>query len=242
MNNKIKIGVVEDEPMMAELIRFTLGNFGYLTTEPACDFEKAVKMIETDKPDIILIDIYLDGKKDGIDLAEVINSKYKIPFILLTSHTSKEILERAKKVNPPAYLVKPFNNDELYCAIEICLNNFIKPLNPPEKTSNYILNDTFFIKNGYYFNKVKIDEIYYIESDHVYINVYTKSKKLTIRASLNTFIQSLNKDVFFRIHRSYAVNVNHIESINTDNVVVNGVKVPATKQYRNEILKKLHVI
>jgi two-component system response regulator LytT len=241
MNEKIKIGVVEDEEMMAKLICKTLENLGYTTTKPAESFERAIDMIEKEKPDIILLDIFLNGKKDGIELAEIINKKYKIPFIFLTSNTQKETLERAKTVNPPAYLVKPFNNEELYCAIEICFNNYSKSKLPAQQKSNYLINDSFFIKDGYHFIKVKYNDIYYVESDHVYIHIHTSAKKLTIRSSLGNFIENVNNDIFYRLHRSYLINMNHIDAINTDNVIVKGVKIPTTKHYHDELLSKLKI-
>jgi two-component system response regulator LytT len=242
MQDKIKIGVVEDERMMAEFIVTTLENLDYNPTKPASTFEAAIKMIEEEKPDIILLDIFLDSEKDGIDVAEVINKEYKLPFIFLTANATKETLERAKKVSPPAFLVKPFTNNDLYCAIEICLNNFVKPPASSPENSNFLMNDSIFIKDGYYFYKIKYNDIYYIESDHVYINIYTALKKLTIRASLGNFMENLNKDIFSRVHRSFIVNLNHIESITTDYVVVKGIKVPTSKKYKEEILMKFQII
>ena len=242
MESKIKIGVVEDERMMSEFIINTLKNLDYSPTKAAASYEQAIKMIEDEKPDIVLLDIFLDSEKDGIDVAETINKEFKLPFIFLTANATKETLERAKKVSPPAFLVKPFTNNDLYCAIEICLNNFIKPPASSPESNNFLMNDSIFIKDGYYFYKIKYNDIFYIESDHVYINIYTASKKLTIRASLGNFMENLNQDIFSRVHRSYIVNLNHIESITTDYVVVKGQKIPTSKKYKDEILLKFQII
>lgn len=242
MKSKIKIGVVEDEPMTAEMIEKTLVKLGYETSTAVTNYTEAIKMIETQSPDIVLIDIYLDGEKDGIELAEKINRDYKIPFIFLTADSQKVTLQRAKSVSPPAYLIKPFSNEELYCAIEICLNNFTKRHQSENRVGNPYLNDVIFVKDGNYFNKLKINDIYYIESDHVYINIYTKTKKMTIRNSLNNFYEGLDKSVFFRTHRSYVVNINHIDSISFDHVTVNGLNVPSSRKYHNDILHKFNVV
>lgn len=243
MNNKVKIGVIEDEAIIAELICITLSKLGYDVAGPANSYKTAIKMLETEEPDLVLVDIQLLGGKSGIEVAETINNQFKIPFIFLTAYTDKDTLEKAKKVNPPAYLVKPFNNEELFCAIEICLSNYNTARNERASTGgNYLVNDTVFIKDGYHFYKIKYDDIYYIESDHVYVNVFTASKKLTIRSSLGNFIASLNNENFLRLHRSYAVNTQYIETINIDNVVVKGVKIPTTKTYREELLTKLKIL
>lgn len=242
MKSTIKIGVVEDEPMTAEMIGKTLIKLGYATSPAATNYVDAIRMIESEAPDIVLIDIFLEGEKDGIELAEKINRDYKVPFIFLTADSQKVTLQRAKSVSPPAYLIKPFSNEELYCAIEICLNNFSKKLKLENRTGNPYLKDVIFVKDGNYFNKVKVDDIYYIESDHVYINIYTKSKKMTVRNSLNTFFEGLDKSIFFRTHRSYVVNINHIDSISMDHVTVNGMNVPSSRKYHNDILLKFNVV
>jgi two-component system response regulator LytT len=242
MKSKIKIGVVEDEQLTSEMIENTLTRLGYETCKTASSYEQAIQMIENELPDIVLIDIYLDGSKDGIELAEKINRDYKIPFIFLTADSQKDTLQRAKSVSPPAYLVKPFSHNELYCAIEICINNYSKKQSVESKVGNPLLQDVIFVKDGNYFNKLKINDIYHIESDHVYINIYTATKKMTVRNSLNNFYEGLDKSIFFRTHRSYVVNVNHIDSISFDHVTVNGVNVPSSRKYHNDILLKFHVV
>jgi len=240
--NKIKIGIVEDEDVLANSMSLILNKLGYDTSKPAESYSDAIKMIENERPDLVLLDIQLFGDKDGIDVAETINKDFKIPFIFLTANVDKFTLERAKKVFPPAYLIKPFKKEDLYSAIEICLYNFYKETAPMDEVNSYSNKDSFFIKDGYYFHKVLIQDIYYMESDHVYINIYTTSKKITVRASLNNYIENFNKDIFFRVHRSYAVNVNKIDSINSDHVMVNGSKIPITKTNRDALMQRLRVV
>lgn len=239
--DKVKIGIVEDDEILSRNIHIILNELGYETTVPATNYEEAMTMIESQKPDLVMLDIQLDGEKDGIDVAEAINKRFKIPFIFLTSSADKNTIERAKKVFPPAYLIKPFNKPDLYSSIEICLYNFSKATKPMEVTDSYVNKDYIFIKDGYYFHKVKTSDIFYLESDHVYVNVYTASKKISVRASLNDYVENFSKDVFFRPHRSYAVNLNHMETINSEYIVINGQKIPITKQKRDELLSKLNI-
>ena len=239
--SKIKIGIVEDEDVLAESMCLILNKLGYETSKPAESYSDALKMIETEKPDLVLLDIRLFGDKDGIEVAETINKDFKIPFIFLTANADKFTIERAKKVFPPAYLIKPFKKEDLYSAIEICLYNFSKETVPMDEVHSYRNDNSIFIKDGYYFHKVNVNDIYYMESDHVYINIFTSFKKITVRASLNNYIENFSKDVFFRVHRSYAVNLNHIDSINSDHLLIQGVKIPITKAHRDELMMKLNV-
>jgi two-component system response regulator LytT len=139
--DKVKIGIVEDDEILSRNIHIILNELGYETTVPATNYEEALIMIETEKPDLVILDIQLDGEKDGIDVAEAININFKIPFIFLTSSSDKNTIERAKKVFPPTYLVKPFNRSDLYSSIEICLDNFSKATKPMDIMDSYVNKD-----------------------------------------------------------------------------------------------------
>jgi DNA-binding LytR/AlgR family response regulator len=239
----IKVGIVEDEAIIAFGLATALEQFGYSTTEPATSYTEALQMVEKERPDILLLDIQLSGKKDGIDLAWKIREDYNIPFIFLTGNSDAVTVERAKKLCPPAYLVKPFNKDELYTSIEICLHNFSISQGKPEPSEkgNYIISESIFIKQGHLFQKVKISDILYLESDNVYIYVHTQSGKLLVRSTIQNYLELLESKQFFRVHRSFAVNIHQIESINSESIFINGVEIPIGKAYREELLGVLRL-
>ena len=156
--NSIKIGIVEDEFIIAEMLIHTLNKLGYATTEPASTFDEAISMIEEEKPDLILLDIQIEGAKDGIDVGHYINKQTQIPFIYLTANADPATVQRAKSTSPPAYLTKPFTPHDLYTAIEICMDNFEKENASRGVTPKRdILEDAIFIKEGNYFHKIKIE-------------------------------------------------------------------------------------
>ncbi len=239
----IKVGIVEDEMVVSESIAETLRQLGYTPTEAAASYTEAMKMVERDCPDILLIDIQLSGKKDGIDVAQVISDEYNLPFIFLTANADPITVDRAKTLRPPAYLVKPFNKEDLYTSIEICLSNFAAAHGKgtlPEK-DNYIIRESLFIKQGHSFQKVKIEDIMYLESDNVYIYVHTPQSKFLVRNSIRNYVDLLGPKHFYRIHRSYAVNINHIETINSDSLFVYGRELPIGKAYRDDLLRILRL-
>src|SRR5664279_6566958 len=120
----LKIGIVEDELVIARTIVSTLDELGYSHGGPAINYTEAMEMLVNDKPDLLLLDIQLSGRKDGIDVAQKINELYQLPFIFLTANSDAETIDRAKKVKPHAYIVKPFTKEELFAAIEIAFSNF----------------------------------------------------------------------------------------------------------------------
>ncbi len=120
---KIKVGIVEDEMIIAETISLALKKLGYLPTQPAFSYETAISMLESEKLDIVLLDINLNDELDGVDLAHYINSNYSLPIIFLTANSDRNTIERSKQTCPNAFLVKPFSNEDLFSAIEIALFN-----------------------------------------------------------------------------------------------------------------------
>lgn len=240
----IKVGIVEDEMIIAEGIASTLEQLGYIPTEPAVSYTEALEMIARDAPDVLLIDIQLSGKKDGIELAWKVKQDYNIPFIFLTANADAMTVERAKKLCPPAYLVKPFNKDDLYTSLEICLYNFTAAEGKqPAATEreNYVVKEYMFIKQGQAFVKVKIDEITFLESDNVYIHVHTLQGKFLVRSTIQQYLDLIGSRQFFRVHRSFAINAAHIHSITSDGVVIQGATIPLGKSYRDELLANLRL-
>jgi len=122
--SKIHVLVVEDDPFIAEDIREALTNVGYYVAGVAHNKVDAKDMLENISPDFALLDINLGDNLDGILIGEAINSKYQIPFLYLTSYSNREILNKVKHTLPMGYIVKPFDESDLFSAIEIAISNF----------------------------------------------------------------------------------------------------------------------
>ena len=117
----LKIGIVEDEIVIAESLAATLSHLGYHVLEPVNNYIEAVSMLTKHKPDLLIIDIMLNDDRDGIDLAERINKEFHIPFIFLTANADTATVGRAKKTQPSSYLMKPFTKTSLYSSIEVAM-------------------------------------------------------------------------------------------------------------------------
>ncbi len=118
---KAAILLVEDEQIVALDIQQRLTRLGYTVTGIAISGEEAVRMATDTRPHIILMDIHLRGDTDGIEAAEEIRSSMSVPIIYLTAYTDDQTLERAKITDPFGYLIKPFEERELYITIEMAL-------------------------------------------------------------------------------------------------------------------------
>lgn len=118
---KARIFVVEDESIISNDIQQSLKSMGYEVAGSASSGEVALKEIEAVRPDIVLMDIMLAGKMDGIEAAEHIFSNFYIPVIYITAYADEKIIERAKLTEPFGYIIKPFEDRELHFAIQMGL-------------------------------------------------------------------------------------------------------------------------
>ncbi len=119
-----KIMIVEDEGIIAMDIRNQLKDFGYEVVAIAFTGEEAIAMATLHSPQMIVMDILLKGRMDGISAAKVIVDSLHIPVVFLTSHSDKITLQRAKAIGAYGYLLKPFRSDDLHVAIEVALSKY----------------------------------------------------------------------------------------------------------------------
>ena len=119
---KTKILIVEDECLIAGDIQEILEDYGYTVTGIATTGEEALVYVSKTNPDLILMDIKLDGEMDGTEAADIINRIYNIPIIFITAYADREILEKAKAAEPFGYIVKPFDEKKLHPAIQMALH------------------------------------------------------------------------------------------------------------------------
>jgi two-component system cell cycle sensor histidine kinase/response regulator CckA len=124
MDKKTKILIVEDERIVAEDIKKSLSKFGYLVTALVSSGTKALREVQSNRPDLVLMDIVLQGKLNGIDTARMLHFQYDIPVIYLTAYADEDTLSKAKFSEPSGYILKPFENKELHSAIEMALYKY----------------------------------------------------------------------------------------------------------------------
>lgn len=218
MNSQIKVLIVEDEIMIADYIFNILSKEGYVNVKMVHKIKDAQTIIENYKPEIVLLDINLNGANSGIELANVLQNKAKIIF--LTGQNDENLMAKALSTKPESYLTKPIKKEDLVAAVKLTnLKNQPKQL---------------IIKEGYYFVHINYDEILYVKSDNNYIDIYTFKKKYSLRISLEKFMEShLNQD-FVRVHRSYVVNKIKIQKKTLRSIFIGAVEIPWSKNYQSD--------
>lgn len=114
--------IAEDENLVADSLRTFLEKNGYDVIAVVPSGEEAIRYASEQKPDLVLMDITLSGRIDGVDSAKVIYAAFNIPVIFLTAHSEDDLLERIKEANPYGYILKPFVSAELKSAILLAMH------------------------------------------------------------------------------------------------------------------------
>ena len=221
MMNKLydtKILIVEDEIIIADYIEELLleENFKHITI--ANNKETALIKMASFLPDIILMDINLKGKNEGISLAKSKNNNATVVFI--TGQHDLVLMNEALKSNPAAYLTKPIKRLDLLATINLAIY----------KKQSQI----FQFKDGYDIVNLNFSDIRYFVAEGNYVNIYTLTKRFTIRQSLMAVMDKLPTDRFKQTHRSYIVNKNKIERVTSNAVVINGLDIPLSRTYAKQ--------
>jgi DNA-binding LytR/AlgR family response regulator len=222
--------VVEDEFLIAETISDFLKKEGCEHIHMVESVEDAVSHIESNPVDFVLTDIALGKEKTGIDLGNLLNTKYKIPFIYITSHADKAMIDKAKHTRPNAYIVKPFKKEDLLVAIELGLYN---ASNTPASSSE---SEELIVKEGRAIVKLYHSNILWIESDGNYTTIHLKNdKRRVIRQSLAELQEQLPASGFIRTHKSYLVNKTHIAELNSNSLMIGETELPIGRSYQQNV-------
>jgi DNA-binding LytR/AlgR family response regulator len=247
-----KILIVEDEIIIAADISMILGGLGYEVTGITPRGEDALKSIEATRPDLILMDISLKGKLDGIETARRIHTEHQIPLIFLTANADDTTFARAKEVQPYAYISKPFRQADLHRAIQLALQQVDAEKNqiPVSDTQEIvqkedsILSDRIFVRLKDRMVKILLQEILFAEADRSYCKIYTANAEYLMTLPLGAFEEKLQSDDFMRIHRSHIVNVTKIDAVidNYNYVGIGKHTLPVSRSFQEALAMRLKVI
>ena len=240
------IMIVEDEGLVAKDLEARLQQAGYNVAGIADNFDDAMDLFKKKLPDLVLLDITIKGEKDGIDIAEEINKISPTPFIFITAHTDADTLEKAKNTFPASFLIKPFTTSHVLISIELALHNFaykktVSNSDPfgviDAEDDIYLKQDYIFIKDGHRFIKLNQSDVLYMESEDNYVRIFLNAKSYLVRCTLKKAIEKMKRKNYVRVHRSYCVNLNHIDSFTENEIMIKQVPIPIGRNYKEDFIK-----
>lgn len=225
MPNSMKVILVEDETIIAEYLKSVLekmGNHVRVLLSGNLDFDS---YLNQHQPDLVFLDINLESKATGIDLARACKNK-GVPFVYLTSYSDPKTIGEALQYEPLSYMLKPFTEEEVFKTIEVAR------IKISQNNGAQFLN----LKEGYDTVRIKMSDIRWLKSDNVYTEISTNSKKIIHRKPLSEMMDLLPATSFIRVHRSYIVNMNRIERVGADYLEVDNERIPISRSKKASIL------
>ena len=248
MSNNVNILIVEDNMLIGAKISMLLNSLGYEVSGLMPRAEDALAFLENNTPDILLLDIKLKGKMDGIELARLISKDKKIPIIYLTSNTDEATFNRAKTTRPYAFISKPYKKLDLQRAIELTISMMgskDQTAAAPSTADNeepVILKDRLFIRLKERMVKIFIEDIVYIEAERNYSRIFTKEKEYLLALTLKVIDEKLPETHFLRVHRSYIINLAHLEEVGERLIIVGKKPLPYSSAHKEELMRRLQVL
>jgi DNA-binding LytR/AlgR family response regulator len=221
---KLKILIVDNEVLIAEDIKDMLHEFGCKKTYMAHSKQEAIDQLMAFAPDLVLLDIRMEHDMEGIELANIINNDFTMPFIFITAHSDVATINKIITTQPYAYITKPVKKSDLFANISLLAGELEQKI-----------KQKLYIKDGYKTIVLNPEDILYLESDGNYINIYTKEKRHLLRQSMDGILSELDPNQFVRVHRSYIINKKHVARFSKKEIEINGVKVPVSRHFSENI-------
>lgn len=241
MSEQTQILIVEDEDLFSTHIAMQIDQMGYKVIGQVDDSVQALDIVKEMSVDLIIMDINIQGKYDGIELAEMIASTHHIPIVFITSNQDDLTFRRAQRSNPAAFLVKPFSDLQLKRTIDLALQSKGDVRQEAGKVEEHDDDTVLFIKKRNKIHKVPKAEIYYLEADGKYTRVCTKSDFYLVRKPMKEILALLPGHDFMQCHRSYVVNMQKVKSVdlNDDLIILEERTVPVSKREKDKLLERL---
>lgn len=225
--------IVEDEPLAAEVLQRYISDVAFLELKETCgDAVRASEVLNKQKIELIFLDIHLPKLK-GLDFLKTLKNP---PAVIVTT-AYRDYAVQGFELNVIDYLVKPIE-----------FSRFLTAVNKLSQPRAVVSSGTAVQKTErphLYFSvskkkvKVFLDEILYVESLKEYIRINTKSKSILTKFAIGQIEEMLEKNDFIRIHKSYIVAKDKIESYNSTELEINGKELPIGRSYKELVMAAL---
>jgi len=236
---KIRTVIVDDEPLAIEVIETYLKNFSDIEIIAKCgDGIQAFNTLQQKKADLM----FLDVKMPGLNGTELLKSLKNPPKVIFTTAYHDYAVE-GFELNALDYLLKPVSFDRFLKAMEKVYEHFgftarqnIQTGTMPARNQDIFL----YLRVERKMVKVDVNDILWIESQKDYIKVVLSDKELISKQKISILEELLPEDEFLRIHRSFIISMNKIESFNSSKIEIGGKELPIGRNYKNDCQRRLN--
>ena len=230
--------------IIASNLSLQLTKEGYEVTGIESRGEEAVVHTRLNTPDVILMDINLKGRLNGIETVKNIQAEVDIPIIYITANNDEATFEEARKTHPFAFVDKPITMRALSRTLSLATEQLRVSRENAETKQDQIalLNDRIFIRHQGQMVKLLLQDILYVEADRNYSNLISENKSYVLATTLKEMQSNLPCTLFVRIHRSFLVNITKLDVLADNHVEINRKVIPISRSYREELLRHLQTI
>ncbi|MGE5427285.1 MAG: LytR/AlgR family response regulator transcription factor [Methylococcaceae bacterium] len=224
---------VDDEPKALEVLSIHSAKAPEIElVKTFTDPVEALAWLKDNFVDLIFLDINMPGIS-GLQFVEKLQTK---PYIIFTTAYSEYAIE-SYDFEAVDYLLKPIEFDRFYKAI----NKVKRQIQLNSIQQDSLLSKFIFVKDGYKQIKISIDDILYIQSEGNYLNIVTTKEKVLARMTFVYLLEKLPRNLFFRIHNSFVINVSHIQKIEDNQIFIHDAKIPMGIKYKDPFLRFLNL-
>jgi len=194
------------------------------------------------------MDINLKGELDGIATAHQIQQFTDIPVIYLTANSDEATFNRAKPTRPYAFISKPFKQLDLQRAIELTISRMAendtgtRTVSTTGEEQPFILNDRIFVRYKEKMVKIMLADILYMEADRNYSRIFTSNREYVLSITLKSIEEKMSMKLFMRIHRSYLINIIHVEEVAENHVMIDKKSVPLGTGMREQLMQRIQTL
>lgn len=226
----ITCGIIDDDAVAISILK------NYIVKVPEMQLAFAITSaldaasnIEKFKPDLIFLDVEMPHLS-GLELLYSLPQK---PTVIITS-AKKEYAVDGFELDVLDYMVKPVTFHRFMKSI----NKFNQAFTNTQHAKN-IASDWIFVNENKKMVKIQMADILYVESLKDYIKIHTTKRHVTTKEQISAFADKLPESMFLRIHRSYLIAINHIDSFNSSMVEINNLELPIGRIYKNNCMQIL---
>ncbi len=242
--SKLKVLVVEDDQMISDSLCDILDMLEHEVVGVAENADDAIAICNEKLPEIALLDIQIGGDLDGVDLSQLINEQFQIPFIFTTAYADDTTVGRAKANGPFGYVVKPYGVKDINAAIEVAMSAYerLKDAQSKAEGMSRIIDKSIFLKVDYKLVKVQIEDILYVEAKGNYALFKTKEKGHIVHTTMKRVQERLESYNFAKVHRSYVVNLAEIVDIEESNLLIENKVITISRANKEALIKRLNLL
>ena len=226
--------IVDDNKMARLALAGLVSEIDFLDLKHQCeDAISAFNILQKEPIDLVFLDIEMPGMT-GLELLRNLEKKPLVIFCTAKEHYAVEAFE----LNVADYIVKPYSKARFLAAVSRAREIFDSRQQQVEAPGK----EYIFIRSNSLLTKILVHEIEYIQALGDYINIFANGKRHTVHMTLRAIEEKLPSDKFFRLHRSYLVNLDRIDFIEKENAYIGKHPIPIVEQNKQALLKKLNLI